>query len=340
MSWSDAEGCNGNGGTAVGYWGRDVYRRVLAEEEQSRQRALLTDEVRAGGIRSYLWQPVKTGDKCACYKESNQQADRKCYSCHGIGLVPGYKKFGFNTLWLSASDTTATLIDTEATIGFKSSDVQISDGHLVGEIVSQDFTFNRTAFGSFWETEVHYTIRDSAYSSVVVQYSLNSGHTWADISTLASVNPVSGTIRFKSILSRDTVDILSPFFDIVRARYATIPLANEVVTGEYRQGPFILAMRDIPFRQVKKQDWGDIPVSGNEHFWTMGLADFDPSIVRGSLDELITGSCFIEFMDGAVAGTRHIITGWQNSDPFGLILVSQTFTTRLADTVGPYSLVW
>lgn len=339
MSWSDANGCKGSGATAVGFWGNDSYRRVLAEEEQGRQRALLLDDVKAGGIRSELWQPVKSGTRCLCYKESNQQSDRKCYSCHGNGYLPGFLKFGYSTIWLSGSDSTATMVNVVPTTGFKSSDVQIEDGYTIGELISEEFSFTRSAVGSVWEVDSHYTIREAAYSSVTIEYSLNSGSTWADIATLPTVNPVSGTIMFKATLLRDSTDVLSPFFDIVRARYATISLDNSVA-GMYRVGPWILAMRDIPFRQIKKQDWGDAPLNSNEHFWTVGLADFDPSITRGSEQELITGSAFIEFMDGAIAGTRHVITSWQNSDPFAYILVSQTFTLRAADTVGPYSLVW
>jgi hypothetical protein len=340
MGWNDYTGCKGDGSTAVGYWGTDVYRRVLAEEEQARQRALLTDEVRAGGIRSELWKPVTSGDRCNCYKESNQQADRKCYTCHGIGYVLGYRKFGYNTVWLSGSDSTATFTNIVSTIGFKSGSVQLDDDSVTGTIYSDSFTFSRTAIGSFWEYDLQTTVQEPDYSSITVEYSLNAGKTWVDISNLPTANPSSGTIRFRVTIERDSTDVLSPLFEILRARYATISLANEVGSGVYRTGPWILAMRDIPFRQVKKQDWGDIPFNSNEHFWTVGLSEFDTSITHGSDDEALTGSCFISFMDGIVRNTRHVITSWQNSDPFAYILVSQTFTLRIADTVGPYSLVW
>ena len=35
---------------AVGYWGRDIYQQVFAEQEQARQRALLTDQIFLGGM--------------------------------------------------------------------------------------------------------------------------------------------------------------------------------------------------------------------------------------------------------------------------------------------------
>jgi len=117
-------------------------------------------------------------------------------------------------------------------------------------------------------------------------------------------------------------------------------LSGQIDSTTYRLGPWILSMRDIPFRQTKKQDWGDIPINSGEHFWTVGLSEFDTSITPKSDGEILTGSAFIEFLDGAVRGTRHVITSWQSSDPFAYVLVSQSFTTRAADTVGPYSLVW
>lgn len=339
MAWGEYSGCNGDGGTAVGYWGGSAYRRILAEEEQGRQRALLTSEVLAGGIRSALWQAVTSGDRCGCYKESNQQADRKCYTCHGTGYVLGYRKFGYNTLWLSGSDSTATFVNVVPTIGFKTASVQLAESAVVGTVTSPDFTFSRTATGSAWEVDSQTTVREPLSSSVVVEYSLNAGRTWSDISLLPTANPASGTIRFRATLSRDDADVLSPFFEIVRARYATISLADQI--GEsYRRGPWILAMRDIPFRQTKKQDWGDIPINSGEHFWTVGLSEFDSSIASKSSGEALSGNAFIEFLDGIATGTRHIITSWQVSDPFAYVIVSQTFTTRIADVVGPYSLVW
>jgi hypothetical protein len=51
-------GCRGYGSTAVGYWGRDIYRRVSAEQEQARERTLLEDSLKAMGVIAAMGQDM------------------------------------------------------------------------------------------------------------------------------------------------------------------------------------------------------------------------------------------------------------------------------------------
>jgi hypothetical protein len=179
-------------------------------------------------------------------------------------------------------------------------------------------------------------LREEAYSSCVVEYSLDSGITWKDLSTLETDSPSSGVIRFRATLTRDSVDVLSPFFEIVRARYATINTSED-----NRRGPWILLMRPSPKLSRVKSEWGDKPTSDVMPVWTAGLSMFDPSIQAGTDEELIKGpGVLFEILDGALVGYRYIMTNWQYSDPFGYIIVTQNFNIRIADPVDPYSLVW
>lgn len=325
---------------AVGYWGRDIHAQIFAEQEQARQRALLTEQIIAGSIRAALWTGVTEGPRCACYKESNQQADRKCGACHGVGIVPGYVKFGYETFWLSGSDPDASLTGVMLSTAWKSAKVVLEPGATSGVIESVDMPFTRDAYGSAWSAEALYFLPEETESSVVVEYSLDGGDTWAPIETLCAVNPVSGTIRFRATLTRTSEDVISPQFEIVRARFARLPLAN-LSAGQYRMGPWILIMREPPKTRHRKYEYGDIPVEDGLSFWTAGLAFFDPSIAPGSDEELLKGPLvFIEVLDGARRGSRYVTTSWQNSDPFGYILVSQTFEIRIADPAGPFHLVW
>lgn len=336
------EGCHGVGQLAVGYWAPDIYKHINGMQEQARQRALLTEQILAGSIRANFWQGATDGPKCGCYKESNQMADRKCSACHGVGVVPGYLKFGYNTLWMGTTDTDITLTSVRLSSGFKSAKIELVAGALTGTIESGDKVFERTAVGSSWEVDFQAFTRDPTYTtSVVIEYSLDSGTTWSEICNLVSANPASGTIRFRATLTRSDAVALSPFFEIVRARYAAIDLSREGVTGEYRMGPWILVMREPPSTGYKKQEYGDIPFENGMEYWTAGLGLFDPRITLGSLQELIKGEyTFIEILDGARVGSRYVATEWKNSDPFAYIIVSQTFKIRVIDTVEPLSLVW
>ena len=340
---SSRPGCKGLGGSAVGYWGRDVYKRIASEQEFARQRALLTDQLIGTGLRMDLWIGVDSGNKCSCYKESFRAADRKCGSCHGVidGYVPGYLKFGYNTLWMSSSDSDLTLTNVEVTNTFKSAKVWLSEGATSGTIESGDKSFSRTAVGSVWEYEEQSFIRTEGLSNVVVEYSLDSGTSWSAIADLVTANPSSGTIRFRATLTRDTTDVFSPLFEILRARYATIDLNSQRGDGSYTYGPWITALNSKPAQNYRKSEQGDLP-NFNLNFWTMGLATFDPSIAVGSDEELLRGpDIVLQFRDGVLADDKkYRVLDWQLNDPAAYVVLTQAFNIRVADEVGPYSLIW
>lgn len=337
------DGCKGLGGSAVGYWGRSVFRRIKAEQIYQKERALLEDMIAGAGIRVALWQGVESGVKCSCYKESNRQADRKCKSCHGVinGYIPGYLKFGYNTLWMSANDSDVTLTNVEITTTFKSAKAGLVSGALSGTIESPDKAFSRTAIGSEWESNAVSFIRIEGQSGVTVEYSTDSGSTWSDIAQLATENPASGVVRFRATLTRTSADVLTPFFEIVRARYGTIDLRAPRGDGTCTWGPWIRVMNGKPFKGYVKSNYGDYPTIDAMNFWITGLSMFDPSIEKNTSAELLNGpNVIFEILDGALQGERFLMQNWQHSDPGGYQTVSQTFKLRREDPVGPFSLVW
>ena len=336
-------GCRGLGSSAVGYWGRSIYKRLQAEQEFAKQRALLQDELLGVGIRVNLWQGVESGTQCSCYKNSNKQADRKCKSCHGVidGYIPGYLKFGYNTLWMSANDTDVTLTNVEITTDFRSAKAGLTSGSLSGTIESADKTFSRTAIGSVWETNETSFLRDGDDSTVTVEYSLDSGSTWTSIADLPTANPSSGTIRFRATLTRTSTSILTPFFEIIRARYATLDLKEERGDGTYTYGPWIRLLNSKPFKGYQKSEHGDFPTTDTMTVWTSGLSMFDSSIEVNTAAELLNGpNVIFEILDGALAGTRYLTLNWQHSDPAAYQITTQTFKVRREDPVSPFALVW
>lgn len=344
-AWSKSAGCNGLGGNAVGSWAREPLMRVIQDQTPQKETALLRDQLRIGGLRLELWLGVGSSidyPKCACYKESFQQADRKCSSCHGTGFVPGYLKWGYETYWLSATDTGNTFTNTEVTNTFKSSKVQLADGALTGILESEDFIFTKALVDSVWEYDAQVFVRDTINSTLTVEYSLDSGVTWLAMGGLSTDNPGTGTIRFRACFTRISVTTRSPLFEIVRARYSRIPLGKFInpYTESPADGPWILAINGYPDQQYIKTEHGDTP-QGSSTFWTAGLSMFDPLVTVGSDDELLHGpNILVQFMDGVLAGKRYRPTSWKQSDPFAYKVVSQDFQVRLSDPVGPYGYVW
>ena len=337
------DGCKGLGGSAVGYWGRSVFRRIKAEQEYARQRALLQDMLAGSGIRMNFWQGVTSGVQCSCYKESNRQADRKCKSCHGVidGLIPGYLKFGYNTLWMSASDSDITLTNVEITTDFKSSKAGLTSSALSGTVESPDKAFSRTAIGSEWESNAVTFLRIDESSTASVEYSLDSGSTWTGMSNLSTANPSSGTIRFKATLTRTSTAILTPFFEIVRARYATLDLRDSRGDGTCTYGPWIRVLNGKPFQGYRKSDYGDFPTMDGMSFWLTGLSQWDPSIEINTPAELLSGPNLVfEILDGALANRRYVLIDWKHSDPGGFQVVTQEMKVQVENPAGAIGLIW
>jgi hypothetical protein len=254
--------------------------------------------------------------------------------------VPGFLKWGYETYWMSATDPGITLTNVEVTNRFKSSKIQLVDTAVSGIIESSDLVFSRSAKGSVWEYDVQSFIRESG--SIIVEYSLDSGSSWSPIENIVSVNPISGTIRFRATLNRSSVTDRSPLFEIVRARYSRIDMGTLInpITNAPTTGPWILVMPSQPERQYMKSEHGDYP-QGTANFWTSGLSMFDPLVTPNTREEILIGpAVLVQFMDGVLAGERYATTSWKHTDPFAYKVVTQDFNIRPADAAGPYSLVF
>jgi|LSQX01.2.fsa_nt_gb hypothetical protein len=339
-TWLKKDGCKGFGGTAVGYWGREVYKRISSDNTINKNRALLEDQVQAGGIRAELWTMAETGPTCGCHKSTYSMSDRMCCTCHGFSIVPGFVKWGYENYWLSPFDENVTLVNVELTKDFKSSKCTLMTDSVEGYLESVDFPVNKIAFGSKWEYNSSELVRIDKYSSVTCEYSTDSGITWINIEDLENNDPTDGVIRFRVTLRRDILEVLSPYFSILRVRYGDIPL------GEFRgedphRGPFIKVMTPVPTADFIKTESGNRSIVNNMTSWTLGLSSFDKRIESGSRDELLKGPYItLKFLDGTYKDELFNITSWSNSDPTGQIISTQTMNLRLVDEGDPYRLIW
>jgi hypothetical protein len=350
----------------VGYWGGSVRTRVKAEMTLEKTRALLESQLYGGGLRAYLWQtvidprllvtpisstpPIPTIPDgllhCSCIKASGQHADRKCRSCNGIGFIPGYKKFGNQTLWISSITPQLVLTNCNLNVITKPNRIQLDAGSLTGTIECPDIPFIRLLRDQAWEYRNDYILSDGNNSSVVAEFSINSGVSWSPISSLseASTPPGvnAGQIRFKVTLNRNSTSVSSPQWEILRTRFPTIDLCD-------RFGPWILVLKTVPNSRNIEDIRGVQLDSSGTNFWTAPLSYFNRQVPdQGFVDqplnkgELIIDPAFIQFLDGVpsvLGNSRWSVMNVNWSDPFGYV-TKQVFQARQDQEQEFTSLVW
>jgi len=338
--------------TVKGYWGNDLRCRISQEMTFEKQRALLEDQLVGGGLRSFLWLAVhdeRQGEvaspgtlRCSCVKKSQDGADRRCNSCYGIAYIPGYRKFGYETIWVASISPNLTLANLVLNTDIKPHRLELDPVATSGTMETPDIFFSRSVTNLIWEARSDFVLRDGANSSVVTEFSLDGGATWISLDDLAATNPASGRIRFRVTISRVSTAIPTPLWEVLRARFPTIPIAGRI-------GPWILMLKTVSPDKKTQDVRGILTTSDGDRFWTAPLSLFDCQIqsqqgLGAALDpnNLIRDQAFIQFLEGARRvnfNQRWSITNMSYSDPFGY-LVRQFFDARLQQEQEYTSLVF
>ena len=327
----------------IGYWGKDLRTRVKCEQSLEKTRALLQDQLLGGGLRVFLWQAVhdvRNGEvaeepgtlKCSCVKASNAHADRRCFSCHGINYIPGYRKFGYENFWVASVSPNLVLSNLQLNTTIKPHRLELTPTATQGIATSPDIFFSRTDITQLWEARSDFVVRDGANSGVVAEFSTDGGATYSSLANIAVANPITGKIRFRVTIFRSSTTTPSPQWEILRARFPTIPLVG-------RLGPWIVVLKTVSPDKEMQEVRGITIDSQNNNFWTAPLSLFDCRIpdqcgVGGVVDPrvIIKDPAFIEFIDGVRSNLdtsqRWSLTNVTYSDPFGYF-TRQFFAARL-----------
>lgn len=341
------------------YWGRDVRQRVKDEMTLEKTRALLESQLTGGGLRASLWQsvvdprtliePLVTPPgllRCSCVKLSNEHADRRCKSCHGISFIPGYKKFGHETIWISSITPQLVLTNVSINTIIKPNRLELNQGALTGTIECPDIPFIRLIRDQPWDFRNDYILKDGVNSSITAMFSVDGGLTWQPLTALSTAGTPpginAGRIRFRITLNRTTTSIPSPAWEILRTRFPVIDLYN-------RFGPWILVLKTVPGAKNIQDTRGIVLDESGTNFWTAPLSYFNRQVQdQGFVDqklnynELIIDPAFIQFMEGVPSvlhNQRWSIISVNHSDPFGFF-TKQNFQARLEQELEFTSLVW
>ena len=221
------------------------------------------------GVQSELWLPAPftgvTPIACSCVRQNT--ASILCESCYGLGVLGGYRKYGYNYLDISSIDS-SLIYDTNEIVldqSMRPFRLRLNAGVDSAEIIT---TALPLALSLGTEYKLNSYLLDS-YNGVLLAFSLDGGTTWLDISELDSLSDPDAELTFRIILTRNT-DERSPYFEFLRVRSRDMSIAE----------PFIFVSRTRNPEDVEKQKQGLLTSEPGVKYWTM-------------LDFVLPPRCFI-----------------------------------------------
>jgi hypothetical protein len=316
-------------GLAPGYWGRDISCRIASEKLVDKVLSANLDKILAMGLPFAVWREASlTIDglaQCSCFKDTSKQPDIPCMICYGTGKVPGYLKFGTQNYWKASTDAGWTLVNTELDKTNRPFRIHLTAAATSGTATSGDIAISVTSKTGDWEYAFNGFTRDGgAGSTISVEASKDSGASWFPLTSLNTELPTT-TIRFRVTLSRNSVAVKSPMFEIVRVRFPTIT----DIKGELDE-PVIRVIPTWDREQDMRTNHGTRIDTQGKRFWTMPLAFFDSSIPRDNNASKLMEDVMVEVRYGSNIGIRYAIVDMAYSDTFSSL-------TRMEFSIRRYS---
>lgn len=325
---------------APGYWGNHGPKpRVLTDQVIERITRLNKDFLDLGFLVD-LWvfpefkltadcDGVHLGDAllCSCVKQTNQSADQECVKCYGTKYVPGFIKWGFNTIFFSAIDPVLALppsltIDTTTTQHM----IKLAPGYTNGILESRDFSVTNPCSNEF-TMDIKAYVRGKAGNYLKVEYSIDRGVTWRD-DDMTNLHLSQGTVRFRVTFYRVSINDISPAFEILRVRH---PIQRE---------PYVKVAYPMGTHKKKRETMGVVDDTSGIEYWTIPL--IGSAQVNGVVAynrPVISERSFIEIKEGTFHGDRMITVQHRRSEHIG-VLTSQWFSARRAQPDETYNIIF
>jgi len=304
---------------AVGWWGRDLQCRIEGEQIPCKIKTLLGDKLLSRGKDVYLWQQVTEStagvEICSCVKDTTQRADITCSSCYGVKLIPGYIKFGHETIFSSSTSSSLTLTNTELNMDIKPYRILLSPTQLTGTIESGAIPYSNAISANWGYRLDAANILDT--NSINVEFSTNN----IDFYPISELNdsgkiPIgTGNIYLRITMARANAEDRSPEFEIIRLRHANT------------EQPFIKILRPQVSEFPSIMQYGRRSEFIGERFWTMPLDFFDENIQADTPAARIVENSFYERVTGINVGNRFVTTKLNYNEEFGTF-TEQSFEVR------------
>ena len=314
-------GCTLKGSKVPGFWGRDISKRIDAEQIPEKILALLWDKIQSRGKDVFLWQQVTDSYSghliCSCNKDTTKRPDITCASCYGTKLIPGYVKFAHTTFFMSSISPGLTLTNTTLNQDIKPHRILLNSGSLTGTVV-----FAAIAYSNPSEYDWDYRVDAANIKStntVVVEFSTNGilYHPIASINTLGTKPISTGSIYIRVTLTRASLTDRSPEFEIVRLRIAKT------------DKPYIKILRPQVTELPNWMVYGQRVENMGERFWTVPLNIFDDTITPDTADARIVENSIYARINGISKDDKFVTTKLSFNEQFQ-IFSSQSFETRKA----------
>jgi hypothetical protein len=272
-----------------GYWGSDPHDRVDAEYVADKVLSGHLDKILAMGLPYALWRGasfMRDGlENCSCFKDTSKQPDIPCMTCYGTGVIPGYFKFGTRNYWASSTENSGWTLN-----------------GIVLDKINRPFRF----------------MLDPA---AITGTAISTNQAISVVGKLTH-NPTT-TLMFRVTMTRTSIGIKTPMFEIVRARFGTYTDIAGRVTTE----PVIRVLPTWLNESEVREKYGDKLEARGNRFWTMPMAFFDSSLELNEPRSRISDDAFVEVRFGGENGYRYALVDFSYSDQFEKF-TRQEFTCR------------
>jgi hypothetical protein len=329
-------------GQSVGFWGNDPYRQFVAEQTAQKILALNYSKCLSLGLPFYVYEslnplPPNPDPRivfCSCVKTTSQQADMRCLSCYGQKSIPGYLKYGYQSLWWPSIDTGWTLNNIQLETIYTPNRLTLAATALTGTATSTTLVVPTPPLGP-WEAHADFAMRDGGLnSSISIQFQINGTGPFFDISALYMAAPTAGqTITWLVTMTRTATTVPSPTFEIIRARYPVVPIQPSTTYAPPRtdipQG-CIMIIKTWPQERFSRDPDGSQVNSTGQQYWTLPLNIFYPSIETDTPGCKLIQRHIIREATGVNTGDTYVVTPPMSYSVNFRTMTRQQFGTRLA----------
>lgn len=223
---------------------------------------------------------------CALDRLGNPQSpDRDHHLCYGVGVLPGWDRYGYKSHVVATTTAGLTLTGSRVIPDDKNrlSTFALNDGSLVGTIVTPDYPVSNFLEFTSW---VFRESVDRENNRNEYEYSIDSGTTWipipinytnklnpvVDMSVFPQPGAVVNTIRFRITQRKRVAAASTPLFGYIKFRYRNMYTLAEIDDGyrevtipatlmAYQNNPFSLTQGNSGLYVEQKPTWWTLPES-------------------------------------------------------------------------------